>query len=306
MNCEIEYMDEKLDSCRKTCKYSMWTCCALVPVSIVCIVVGHLPLLAVLAGHGCLSAIGGPGYQLYSAKKQNRDLTKLDYQEIAVGQSLRKLSTKITHDDVMRTILVNPDLHNKYNHCINYITRETKNDDRIKSIRIAIDRFSLTVHEFYYIKPTLLVYEVCEDMIMNVVYRDVFQYCLTYTKKDDTTYINNYGKPIPDIPESIQNSLYLEEYALQLNQIIDHTSSRDKVRVITNVIKRAPKNSSADDIIVFLCVVLQKSRITTPYAEYYFMKAFLNIDPHFCQKGKTAYCLNLWYTAIAYLSRQTD
>ena len=102
------------------------------------------------------------------------------------------------------------------------------------------------------------MYEVCEDMIMSVVYQDIFQYCLAYTKKDDTTYINNHSKPIPDIPESIQTCPNLEEYALQLNQIIDHTSSRDKARVITNIMKRAPNNSSADDIIVFMCVILQK------------------------------------------------
>ena len=155
MSCEIEDIGKKFDSCRKATKYSMLTCCALVPISIVCVVVGHIPLLAVLAGHGCLSALGGTSYQSYKSRKCEKTQFREGYQSIDPGRPLQKLSCKISHDDVIRNILVNPELHNRYNHCINYISRETKNLDKIQSIRVAIDQFSASIHTFYHIHNSL-------------------------------------------------------------------------------------------------------------------------------------------------------
>lgn len=309
-DCEIIDIHNSFADCGKSCLYSGIALCALVPFSIVAVVVGHLPIAGVLAGQGLLSLFGGTSFAMCRKYKKSREQAIWNstyYQEINRSKTpLRELPQQIDSDAILRTILVDPTLHQQYNYCLSYIAKQSTYQDRIQLIRTAIDKFSQEVHNYYHIKQNLVVYETCEDMIMNVVYRQVFSYCLEYTRNDDRRFATFKNDEIPDIPESIQSMAHLDCITSMLDSLTDLTSSRDKIQLIQEVIDKAPVNSNADDLIVFLSVVIQKSKIAIPYAHYYFMKAFLNLDPSFCRKGKTAYCLNLWYTAISYLSQDRN
>lgn len=305
-DCEIIDIQNEYADCGKSCLYSGIAMCALVPFSIVAIAVGHLPIAGVIVGQSLVSFLGGTSFLMCQKYKKNREQAiwdKSQYQEINRSEEpLRDLPRKIDADAILRTILVDPTLHQHYNFCLSYIAKQSSYQDRIHLIRTAIDKFSQQVHYYYHIKQNLTVYETCEDMIMNVVYREVFSYCVEYTSKDDRRFVTFKNDEVPDIPKDIQSLPHLDCVASMLNSLEERTSSRDKIKLIQEVIDKAPPNSSVDDLIVFLSVAIQLSGLVNPYAHFYFMKAFLNLDPRFCRKGKTAYCLNLWFTAITYLS----
>lgn len=307
VDCEIIDMDKNFADCRKSCRYSGYALCALVPFSVIAIVVGHLPIAGVLAGHGLISLCSGTSYQIYQTSKDEANWKAQNYHEI--NRSVvprRNLPRSVDADDILRTILVDPSLHGQYNYCLSYIAKQKPYQDRIQLIRTAIDTFSQQVHTYYHIKLNLVVYETCEDMIMSVVYREVFMYCREFTQKDEKRFLSFKRTRIPDIPEHIKKMEHLDCVVSMLDSLDNLTSSRDKIQLVREMIEKAPPHSSADDLIIFLSLVIQKSQLETAYANYYFMKAFLNLDPNFCPKGKTAYCLNLWYTAIAYLSQDKN